>query len=144
VKQIPPVKAVMTAFPHYVESDQPIAKAREMMAEHDIHHLPIVKDGTLVRVVTDRDIRLATGQALAPASEGQLLVRDVPGRDAYIVELTEPLDVVVLHMARHRIDAALVVKSDRLVGIFTMTDACRFLGGLLLALFPRDHGDDAA
>jgi CBS domain-containing protein len=140
VKQIPPIKAVMTAFPHYVERDQPIAKAREMMAEHGIRHLPIVTDGKLVSVVTDRDIRLATGQA----SGEQLLVRDVPGRDAYIVELTEPLDVVVLHMARHRIDAALVVKSERLVGIFTMTDACHFLGGLLRALFPRDHGDDAA
>jgi acetoin utilization protein AcuB len=134
----------MTAFPHYVESDQPIAKAREMMAEHGIRHLPIVEDGKLVSVVTDRDLRLATGDASGQASENRLLVRDVPGRDAYIVELTEPLDVVVLHMARHRIDAALVVKSEHLVGIFTMTDACRFLGGLLLALFPRDHGDDAA
>jgi len=140
VKQIPPIKAVMTAFPHYVESDQSTAKAREMMAEHGIRHLPVVKDGKLVSVVTDRDIRLATGQV----SEEQLFVRDVQGRDAYIVELTEPLDVVVLHMARHRIDAALVVKSDRLIGIFTMTDACHFLGGLLQALFPRDHGDDAA
>jgi acetoin utilization protein AcuB len=144
VKQIPPIKAVMTAFPHYVESDQPIAKAREMMAEHGIRHLPIVKDGQLVSVVTDRDIRLVAGSASAPDSEGQLFVRDVQGRDAYIVELTEPLDVVVLHMARHRIDSALVVKSDRLVGIFTMTDACRFLGDLLESLFPRNHGDDAA
>ncbi len=123
-----------------MESDQPLAKARETMAEHGIRHLPVVEDGKLITVVTDRDIRLATGQA----SEERLFVRDVQGRDAYIVELTEPLDVVVLHMARHRIDAALVVKSDRLVGIFTMTDACHFLGGLLRALFPRDHGDDAA
>lgn len=144
MKQIPPIKAVMTAFPHSVESDQPIAKARDMMAEHGIRHLPVVKDGKLVSVVTDRDIRMALRQASETADDGDTAVRDIPARDAYIVELTEPLDVVVLHMARHRIDAALVVKSDRLVGIFTMTDACDFLGGLLRALFPRDHGDDAA
>lgn len=144
MKQIPPIKAVMTAFPHSVESEQPVAKAREMMTEHGIRHLPVVKDGKLISVVTDRDIRLALRRTEASPREGDLLVRDVRARDAFIVELTEPLDVVVLHMARHRIDAALVVKSDRLVGIFTMTDACHFLGDLLQALFPRDHGDDAA
>jgi acetoin utilization protein AcuB len=144
VKQIPPIKAVMTAFPYYIEGDQPVAKARAMMAEHGIRHLPVVKDGKLVSVVTDRDIRLALRKGENPDDVGDLFVRDVPGRDAYIVELTEPLDVVVLHMSRHRTDAALVVKSERLVGIFTMTDACHFLGGLLRALFPREHGDDAA
>ena len=144
MKQIPPIKAVMTAFPHSVESEQPVAKAREMMTEHGIRHLPVVKDGKLISVVTDRDIRLALRRAEAPPRGGDLLIRDIRARDAYIVELTEPLDLVVMHMARHRIDAALVVKSDRLVGIFTMTDACHFLGDLLQALFPRDHGDDAA
>ena len=87
---------------------------------------------------------IATGPALSPAGRATLRVRDVVPRDAYIVELTEPLDVVVLHMARHRIDCALVVKRQRLVGIFTMTDACRFLGGWLRSLFPRGDGDDAA
>jgi acetoin utilization protein AcuB len=144
MKQIPPLKAVMTAFPYYIEGDQPVAKAREMMAEHGIRHLPVVKDGKLVSVVTDRDIRLATRRVADPVDVRGMVVREVPGRDAYIVELTEPLDVVVLHMARHRTDAALVVKNDRLVGIFTMTDACHFLGDLLRALFPRDHGDDVA
>ena len=144
MKQIPPIKAVMTAFPYYIEGDQPVAKAREVMAEHGIRHLPVVNDGKLISVVTDRDIRLASGSAGTPSNDGGLVVRDIPGRDAYIVELTEPLDVVVLHMARHHTDAALVVKNDRLVGIFTMTDACHFLGDLLRSLFPRDHGDDAA
>ena len=144
MKQIPPIKGVMTAFPHYIEHDQPVARAREVMVEHGIRHLPVVKDGKLFSVVTDRDIRLALGPSAAPANETGLLVRDISGHDAYIVELTEPLDVVVLHMARRRTDAALVVKSDRLVGIFTMTDACQFLGDLLRSLFPRDQGDDAA
>jgi acetoin utilization protein AcuB len=144
VKQIPPIKAVMTTFPYSVESGQPIATARETMAEHGIRHLPVVEDGKLIRVITDRDVRLALGQREEPDDVPTLLVRDVPGREAYVVELTEPLDVVALHMARHGIDAALVVKNERLVGIFTMTDACRLLGDLLRSLFPRDHGDDAA
>jgi acetoin utilization protein AcuB len=142
VKQIPQVKAVMTPFPHYVDSDQPIARALEMMQEHGIRHLPVVEGEKLTSVVTDRDLRRATESAAS--TEARLLVRDVRCQEAYIVELSEPLDIVVLHMARHRIDSALVVRNERLVGIFTMTDACRFLGELLGSLFPRGQGDDVA
>jgi len=144
VKQIPPVKAVMTPFPHCIDSDETLPAAREMMAEHGIRHLPVIAAGQLAGVLTDRDLRLAAAPALAPARPDPLRVRDVTPHDAYVVDLNEPLDVVVLHMARHRIDCALVVKHDRLVGIFTMTDACRCLGGLLRSLFPRGTGDDAA
>jgi hypothetical protein len=37
-----------------------------------------------------------------------------------------------------------VVKEERLVGIFTRTDACRNFAELLRSLFPRNHDDDAA
>jgi acetoin utilization protein AcuB len=144
VKQIPPVKAVMTPFPHCIGSDEPFSRARAMMDEHGIRHLPVIEEGKLAGVLTERDLRLAAAPALAPAGSDALRVRDVTPRDAYVVELHEPLDVVVLHMARQRIDCALVVKHGRLVGIFTMTDACRCLGGLLRSLFPRGRGDDAA
>ena len=75
MKQIPPIKAVMTAFPYYIEGDQPVAKAREVMAEHGIRHLPVVNDGKLISVVTDRDIRLASGSAGTPPNDGGLVVR---------------------------------------------------------------------
>lgn len=142
MKQIPPVKAVMTPFPHHVDSGQPIARALEMMQEHGIRHLPVVENEKLTSVVTDRDLQRATESAVS--TEARILVRDVRCQEAYIVELSEPLDIVVLHMALHRIDSALVVRNERLVGIFTMTDACRFLGGLLRSLFPRGQGDDVA
>jgi len=144
VKQIPPVKAVMTPFPHCIDNDEPLSAARAMMDEHGIRHLPVMQDGRLGGVLTDRDLRLAAAPALAPTRPDPLRVHEVTPHDAYVVELNEPLDVVVLHMARHRIDCALVVKHGRLVGIFTMTDACRGLGGLLRSLFPRGAGDDAA
>ena len=144
MKEIPPIKAVMTPFPHFVDCDQPITKALQLMERHGIRHLP-VKDGeALVSVITDRDIRAAMGPAVASAPTRRLRVRDVMDREAYVVELSEPLDVVATHMAERRLDCALVVKSERLVGIFTMVDACRCLGGVFRSLFPRGHGDDAA
>ena len=42
-------------------------------------------------------------------------------------------------MAGRHIGSALVVKGEKLAGIFTMTDACRVLADLLRARF---HGPD--
>ena len=58
------MKAVMTPFPYSVELDDPIAKARGLMDEHRIRHLP-VKDGCeLVGLLTDRDLKLVLGPYL--------------------------------------------------------------------------------
>jgi len=144
VKHIPSVKAVMTAFPYQIDAARALSDAQRMIDEHGIRHLPVTRDNRLVGVVTDREIRLANAPALTSAGSDELRVGDVLGQDAYVVELTEPLDVVALHMGRERIDAALVVKNGRLVGIFTVSDACRALGDMLRTLFPRGQGDDAA
>ena len=140
---IPPIKAVMTAFPYSVETGEPIARAKSLMAEHDIRHLPVMSHGQLVGVVAERDINLALDpdRGLPPPTE--LRVSDVFLREAYVVEATEPLDKVLLHMAGNHIDSALVVRDGRLVGIFTATDACERFGEFLQSLFPRGSGEAA-
>jgi CBS domain-containing protein len=45
-------------------------------------------------------------------------------------------------MAERRIGSAIVVKGDKLVGIFTVTDACRALADVLK--IPDSESDDAA
>ena len=49
--------SVMTPFPYSVESGTRISDARQLMREHDIHHLPVKRQGELVGVVSDRDLR---------------------------------------------------------------------------------------
>jgi CBS domain-containing protein len=56
----------------------------------------------------------------------------------FTVELTERLDGVLDEMLKRRIGSAIVVKADRVVGIFTAVDACRFLRRLLEDFFPSD------
>jgi CBS domain-containing protein len=135
MKQIPPIKSVMTPFPYAIDIGEPIERARALMAEHAITHLPVLEAG--------RPIGLLTSHALHRAAE-EASVGEAEIAEIYVVDLTEPLDVVLLRMARRNLDAALVVKDERLVGIFTRTDACRSFGELLRTLFPRDHDDDAA
>ncbi len=144
MRQIPPIKAVMTPFPYCVDADEPLARALEVMVQHGIRHLPVMEEGKPWRVLTERSARVALGPEVASPRAESLRARDVATEDAYVVDLNMPLDVVVTQMADRRIECALVVKDDRLAGIFTMTDACRALGDLLRTLFPRPGGDSAA
>jgi hypothetical protein len=64
--------------------------------------------------------------------------------DAYAVDCAERLDNVLLDMAERQIGSALIEKNGKLVGIFTMTDACRCFGELLRARLPSEADDDVA
>jgi CBS domain-containing protein len=135
MKDIPPIKAVMTLFPYWVGVDEPLERARAMMAEHEVGHLPVMDGDRLVGVLDARTLR---------AGREGARVRDVPLAEAHVVSLHEPLDRVLMQMAEHHLHTVLVVKEEKLAGIFTSTDACRSFGRLLRQLFPRGGDDDAA
>ena len=138
MQAIPPVKAVMTPFPYHVEIDAPLERARAMMREHSIGHLPVMEQGSLVGILRIRDLQ-------SPAATGDgVRVREICSAEPpYVVGLSEPLDRLLLRMAEQGFDAALVVKDDKLAGIFTVSDVCEQFGMLLRKLFPP-KGDDAA
>jgi len=138
MKDIPPIKAVMTTFPYWIEIDAPLSSAKEMMADHDIRHLPVVEGERLVSVLGYRELL----HVLRTDSGKTLKVRDACEKKVYVVGLFEPLDKVLRHMAEQHVESALVVKDDKLAGIFTTSDACLVFDKLLQSLFPG--GDDNA
>ena len=144
MKEIPPIKSVMTPFPHSIESAEPLDRAAEIMATSGVERLPVVEGDRPVGLLTEGAVRSALDEAAGKGGKERPRVGDAGVTEAYVVELTEPLDVVLIRMARANEESALVVKEGRLVGIFTRTDACRCFGELLRSLFPRDHDDDAA
>ena len=104
-----------------------------------------MQDSRLIGVISERDVRSGANRSLDeddPASEPR--VKEVCDARAYVVALNTPLDQVLLHMARTHTGAALVTKEDRLVGIFTTTDACRAYGELLRSMFSPSGDNDAA
>jgi acetoin utilization protein AcuB len=141
--RIPSLKSVMTPFPWFIHIEDRLGRAAEVMAERDIRHLPVTADGKLVGVLAERDLQLVMGSAASPEQRANLTVRDACVLDAYVVETSEPLDRVLLTMARRHIGSALVVKNGKLAGIFTVTDACRCFAELLESLYP-EVGDDIA
>lgn len=134
----------MTPFPHFVAIDESLLRAKALMVEHEVRHLPVKDGNALVGLVTDRDIKRALDPDLGLPPKEELFVRDVFIPDAYVVDIHEPLDRVLEHMFRNHIGSSLVTKAGRLVGIFTTVDACRLFCEHLRSLFPTGPGNTAA
>lgn len=126
MSQIPSIRAVMTAFPHTVEADAPLRVARQQMLDREIHHLPVTREGKLVGLVSDRDLKRILDPALGMPPRNELFVEDAMVHDPYVVDPADALDDVLEEMAEGHIGSALVAEDGRLVGIFTSIDACRF------------------
>jgi acetoin utilization protein AcuB len=141
---IPSIGSVMTPFPCVVQVNASVLAARALMVEHEVRHLPVKDGSTLIGVLTDRDLKRALDPSLGLPPKEELFVRDVFVPDAYIVDVGEPLDNVLDHMSSQHIGSALVTKSGRLVGIFTLTDAARLFSRYLRSLFPCHSGDEVA
>ena len=141
---IPTMAAVMTPFPFSVDVSDSLLRARDLMTEHEVRHLPVVKNYELLGILTDRDLKRALDPDLGLPPKDELFVRDVYLPDPYVVDGHSPLDDVLEHMATHHLGSALVTKHGRLAGIFTSTDACRAYCEHLRRIFPRPVGTEAA
>ena len=120
------IQSVMTLCPHSVGLDQELKIARELMRKYSVHHLPVQQGGRLVGVITDRDIKFAMGWS--KDADDEFLIEDVYTPEPLVVEPEADLAQVLRKMVENQIGCTLVaVNKDKLVGIFTTTDACRVL-----------------
>ena len=55
------VSDLMTREVHSLPPSAPLQEALALLAEHGVRHLPVVRDGRLVGIVSDRDLLAATG-----------------------------------------------------------------------------------
>lgn len=112
--------------------------AEELMRMDRVRHLPVVSDGRLVGLVSQRDLfRAALSSALArsPEDEQRWLAR-IPVTQAMTREvLFAHPDADVGHavemMLRERVGCLPVVEEGRLVGLLSETDCLRHLAELL-------------
>ncbi len=98
------------------------------MSEHRIRHLPVLHGGKLVGVLTDRDVKLI--ESVVSEGAGELRVADAMTEEVYTTTPERGLDQVAAEMAEHKYGSAVILHDDKVVGIFTTTDACRALADL--------------
>jgi CBS domain-containing protein len=71
------------------------------------------------------------GPDFGSPEEKELKVRDAYVDKPCVVAASTPVAAVARAMAEHHIGSAIVTRNDKLVGIFTVTDACRALAEIL-------------
>jgi acetoin utilization protein AcuB len=125
------IDTYMTISPHTVGAEQTLAYAHELLREHRIRHLPVLRGGQLIGMLTERDLALI--EKLADVDPRTLKIEEAMTADVYTVAPEARLDVVVSEMAAKKLGSAVVVQSGKVAGIFTMVDACNALVELLHA-----------
>ena len=114
------VRDAMTANPRTARPAQSLADAAQIMQSEDVGSVPVVEDGRLVGVLTDRDIAI---RAVAEGVDVQTLnVGDVASREPVTVEPGQDLDEALALMARHQVRRLPVVDDGQLVGILAQAD----------------------
>ena len=131
----------MTAFPYSVDVESTLDYALDFLQQHDVGHLPLKQDGELVGVVS---LNVLRHHLSLQGQDKQMLLKDLPLGNTYIVDLNERLDRVLETMANKHLDAALVTRQERLAGIFTSTDVCRSYAEHLREEFQPPSGDEVA
>ncbi len=126
---MPPVHRYMTPQPHTVARTATLSEAHRIMREHQIRHLPVMDDGELCGILSDRDLRLI--EAVIGAEPETTLVDEAMTEKPFIVTADTPLDDVVEIMGEHKYGSVVVVGRDGVEGIFTAVDACKVLAQVL-------------
>jgi CBS domain-containing protein len=110
----------MTRQPWSVQLDDSIGVARQMLAQREIHHLPVLDGKRAVGMVTERDLAVAADRAGTTV--------EAVMAPAHSVDMSASLADVLEAMVDRQWDAVAVTMEDgRVEGIFTAMDAVRLL-----------------
>lgn len=121
------VGTIMTKNPVTIKPDVPVRKALQLMIKKDIGSLIVVKDGTPVGIVTERDV---TRRSLRPAKARGVYDRPVTrlmNRPLITVPPSAPVWQAFETMVTKRIRRLPVMESGRLVGIVTERDLFKWV-----------------
>jgi CBS domain-containing protein len=114
------VREAMTASVSSVSPSQSLADAAEVMKGQNIGSVPVVEEGRLKGIVTDRDI---VTRAVAERRDPQSMqVEEIASHDLVTVEADQDLDEALALMAHHKVRRLPVVEDGQLVGMLAQAD----------------------
>ena len=133
------VQEIMTTGITTVESGAKLLDAALLMRSSGLRHLPVVKDGCPVGVVSDRDVQRASPSRFSNLSLDEYNrlfvttpIEKVMAKEPGTVTPETPIHEVVQLMYEQKFGSVLVVDRERkLVGIVTTTDLLGVLHELL-------------
>lgn len=121
------VRQIMKKAPATIEESTPVSEIVKTLYQLDVRHLPVVRDGALVGIISDRDLREVATPALLPNEARELMAlpaKNIMSADALTVTPDANVTEVVDMMTEARIGAVPVVEpqTTKLVGIVSYVD----------------------
>ncbi len=100
-----------------------LEEAYKLLLEKGIRHLPVVAEGRLLGIITDRDIRLATSH-LNPEGPcpGCARVEEVMTKEVVTAHPLDPVEEAARVMRHRKIGSLPVLEDGEIVGIVTGID----------------------
>jgi CBS domain-containing protein len=115
-----------------LKETQNLALADELLRLHRIRHLPVVREGKLVGLITHRDLLKAASQRSADPARQPQWAADIMNREVRTVRPDTSLRDAVRVMLDNKFGCLPVVgESGNLVGILTEADLVRYAQELI-------------
>lgn len=119
----------MTREVYTVSPDDTILAASRLMRRRNIRHVPVIEEGKLVGIVTDRDIKRAAPSLLSVSSQldyedvmRATLVSRIMTKEPFTLPVEAQINMAVRIMVENKIGALPVMDGQRLAGIITGYD----------------------
>ena len=129
------ISKVMTAEPISVGRNDPVSKARHMLEQHDIHHLPVTDGENLVGIVTSSDfLRVSFGEfgnqderSLDTILDHTYSINDIMNANPTTIDVSHSVRDAATVLVSSNFHSLPVVDGEKLVGIVTSSDLIQYL-----------------
>jgi acetoin utilization protein AcuB len=135
---VPKVRDYMTPKPVTLGVDHSLLDAALMLRQSNLRHIPILEEGRLVGLLSDRDVARAAPSLLSPLvqEEYNRVFEETPlakvmTRNPFSITPDAPLAEAVGLLSTKRLGCLPVLEEGKLVGIITVSDMLRALQDLI-------------
>ena len=126
-----------------INADLPVVDALNLMKRERIRRTPVVRDGKMIGIVSDKDLLNASPSPATSLSVwgmnyllSKIKVKDVMTKNVLTVAEDTPIEEAARIMADNKIGGLPVMRDDHIVGIITETDLFKIFLELMGAREP--------
>lgn len=116
------VKQLLHGTPVYVSPQHSILETTQLMIDKHLTCIPILDEGRLVGVISDRDISL---KCIVERHSRRAPVQDIMTRDLYTIDSNQSSTDALMLMTQHNVRHIPVMENARFIGMVSSSDLLR-------------------
>jgi CBS domain-containing membrane protein len=128
------VKEIMMGNPVTLKPEDTLDLANDIISLGRIRHIPVVEDGRLIGLLSERDLIGAAATKIFGLKQKRksallktVLIKDVMKKKVITIKSNTPIKDAAHLMADKKIGCVPVIESGTLVGLLTTTDILRYV-----------------